>query len=101
MWEQRDTVVKDWATIKPAEQQFLAAALKKWISTELAERHTAGIQRRIENAKLIRVQSVDQFDFKYNASTRAIEKDYLKLHQQTLDGKIPHAVFVGNTGLGK
>lgn len=97
----RDTVVKDWATLKPAEQQFLAAALKKWISTELAERHTAGIQRRIENAKLIRLQSVDQFDFKYNASTRAIEKDYLKLHQQTLDGHIPHAVFVGNTGLGK
>jgi DNA replication protein DnaC len=87
--------------MKPAEQQWLALAMKKWTQTELAERHTAAIQRRTEDAKFIRIQSADQFDFKYNESTKTIEKDYLKLHCRTIEGIIPRAVFVGNTGLGK
>ena len=92
---------KDWPAIKPADQQWLASVLKNWIETELASRYSATIKRRIHDAKFIRMQTVDQFDFQYNASTRAIEKDYLKLHQKTLEGHIPRAVFVGNTGLGK
>lgn len=97
----RDELAKDWPAMKPSEQQWLAQAMKKWTRTELAERHTASIQRRIEDAKFIRIQSVDQFDFKYNPSTKAIEKDYLKLHQSATDGTLPRAVLVGNTGLGK
>jgi DNA replication protein DnaC len=96
-----EALEKDWPTFKPAEQQWLSPAFTKWIDTELASRHSASIQRRIHDAKLIRLQTVDQFDFGYNPSTRAIEKDYLKLHQRTLEGHIPRAVFVGNTGLGK
>jgi DNA replication protein DnaC len=97
----RDELAKDWPAMKPAEQQWLALAMKKWTQTELAERHTAAIQRRTEDAKFIRIQSADQFDFKYNESTKTIEKDYLKLHCRTIEGVIPRAVFVGNTGLGK
>lgn len=97
----RDEIIKDWTSMKPAEQQWLVDAFKKWTRTELAERHTANIRRRIEDAKFIRIQSADQFDFKYNVSTKALEKDYLKLHSRTLEGEIPKAVFVGNTGLGK
>lgn len=78
----KDLLLQDWPLLKPAEQQSLAISLKKWIATELAERHTAGIHRRIQDAKFIRNQTVDQFDFQYNQSTRAIEKDYLKLHSQ-------------------
>ena len=87
--------------MKPGEQLWLAQAMKKWTRTELAERHTAAIQRRTDDAKFIRIQSADQFDFKYNVSTKTIEKDYLKLHSHTLEGNVPRAVFVGNTGLGK
>jgi DNA replication protein DnaC len=75
--------------------------LKKWITTEIAERHSNGIRRRIHEAKFIRTQTVDQFDFHYNPSTKAIQEDFLRLHRETVEGKIPHAVFVGNTGLGK
>lgn len=91
----------DWPSMKPAEQHSLGSGLKKWIATEMAERHSAGIHRRIYDAKFIRNQTVDQFDFQYNASTRAIEKDYLKLYNHTQGGSVPRAVFVGNTGLGK
>ncbi|MGK5083959.1 ATP-binding protein [Bdellovibrionota bacterium FG-1] len=97
----RDTLEKDWPQIKPSEQRWLASAMKPWIDTELAERRSAIIQRRTQDAKFIRNQTVDQFDFGYNAATRAIQKDYLQLHQRTLEGKTAHAVFVGNTGLGK
>lgn len=97
----KDLLLHDWPLLKPAEQQSLAVSLKKWIATELAERHTAGIHRRIQDAKFIRNQTVDQFDFQYNASTRAIEKDYLKLHSRTQEGQVPRAILVGNTGLGK
>jgi DNA replication protein DnaC len=92
---------KDWPAIKPAEQERLAMSLGKWIQFEISSRHTVAIQRRIRDAKFIREQSVDQYDFQYNASTRTIERDYLKLHQQARDGNLPRAVFVGNTGLGK
>jgi DNA replication protein DnaC len=97
----RDALERDWPTLKPADQKWLASSMKSWIEMELSQRHSASIQRRIEGAKFIRNQTVDQFNFGYNDSTRAIEKDYLKLHQRTLDGNIPRAVFVGNTGLGK
>lgn len=97
----RHALEMDWPTLKPSEQLLLASSLNKWVSTELSERHTSMIQRKIQDAKFIRTQSVDQYDFQYNASTRAIEKDYLKLHQRTMEGEIPRAVFVGNTGLGK
>lgn len=75
--------------------------LKKWTAIELAERHSQSIRRRIDDARFIRIQTVDQFDFQYNPSTRAIQKDFLKLHHETTSGKIPRAVLVGNTGLGK
>ena len=94
-------LVAEWGALKPNEQQILAHYLKNWTLTELSERHSAAIERRILEAKFIRIQTVDKFDFQYNASTRAIEKDYLQLHQQCVEGKLPRAVFVGNTGLGK
>lgn len=96
-----EVLEREWSTFKPADQQWIASTFKSWIDIELASRYSATIKRRIHDAKFIRMQTVDQFDFQYNDSTRAIEKDYLKLHQRTLEGHIPRAVFVGNTGLGK
>ncbi len=84
-----------------AEYQILTAHLKQNTALELSERKTESIRRRIDAAKFIRIQTVDQFDFDYNASTRAAKAPYLKMHRQACDGQIPRAVFVGNTGLGK
>ena len=97
----KDTLALDWPTLKPSEQQLISKLMKKWMATEEAERYSQSIRRRIQEAKLIRIQTADQFEFDYNSSTRSIEKDYLCLHRETVEGKIPRAVFVGNTGLGK
>jgi len=96
-----DAIESDWPLLKPTDQALLSQHLKKWMTTEVAERHSNSIRRRIHEAKFIRIQTVDQFDFHYNPSTQAIQEDFLKLHRETVEGKIPHAVFVGNTGLGK
>lgn len=96
-----DAIQSDWPLLKPADQQVLSQALKKWLAIETAERHSNGIRRRIHEAKFIRIQTVDQFNFQYNPSTKAIQNDFLKLHRETVDGKVPRAVFVGSTGLGK
>ena len=98
----KDLLLQDWPLPGSLRSnKALPISLKKWMATELAERRTAGIHRRIQDAKFIRNQTVDQFDFQYNPSTRAIEKDYLKLHSRTQEGQVPRAVLVGNTGLGK
>lgn len=92
---------KAWPTLPPDDQTRLAMNLKSWIQAELAGRHSGMIQRRIHEAKFIRNQTIDQYDFQYNSSTKKIQKDYTALYQQTLNNQIPKAVFVGTTGLGK
>lgn len=90
-----------WPDLSPQDQICLATILKSWIQTELAGRHSGTIQRRIHEAKFIRTQTIDQYDFQYNASTKKIQKDYTSLYHQALNKQIPKAVFVGTTGLGK
>ena len=104
-----DLKLKNWCNslsaslevMLPEQRELLLGHLIKATELELADRHTQSIQRRIEGAKFIRLQTVDQFDFDYNASTKALRSSYLKLHQNTSNGTAPRAVFVGNTGLGK
>lgn len=84
------------------ESHLLLEHLKKCSGLELAERHTGAIKRRVEAAKFIRIQTVDQFDFEYNPSTKALKASYLKLHNDVrLNGLVPRMVLVGTTGLGK
>jgi DNA replication protein DnaC len=91
----------DWESLKPTDQQGIASLMTKWMDHELSNRHSHAISRRITTADFIRIQTIDNFDFNYNASTRALQKEYLKLHNAATKGIVPKAVFVGNTGLGK
>jgi DNA replication protein DnaC len=91
----------DWQALKPADQEIIAPLVTKWLASELSDRRSHAINRRIDTANFIRIQTVDNFDFNYNASTRALQKEYLKLHNAAANGTVPKAVFVGNTGLGK
>ena len=98
-WKQ--ALDQEFDGLKSGERELLSAHLKRHTALELSERKTESIRRRIDAAKFIRIQTVDQYDFGYNASTKAAKAPYLKLHRQACDGQIPHAVFVGSTGLGK
>jgi DNA replication protein DnaC len=87
--------------LMPEARKVVVDLLIQGSATELAERHSEAIKRRIESAKFIRIQTVDKFDFDYNDSTKATRSPYLKLHNKISEGVCPRAVFVGNTGLGK
>jgi len=85
----------------PQQLAQLAQQLDTMAERELAVREQRTIERRIKEARFIRLQTVDQFDFDYNPSTRKIRKRYLQmLHADPVDQGVG-AVFVGNSGLGK
>jgi DNA replication protein DnaC len=91
----------DLEGLLPESRKIILSHLTKATGLELSERHTQSINRRIELAKFIRIQTIDQFDFGYNVSTKEIKSSYVKLYDKIRDGHIPRAVFVGNTSLGK
>ena len=68
---------------------------------ELDDRESRTIAYRIEQAKFRQVQTVDTFDFKYNASTLKIKTRYLKLYTPDLIAQGLSVLFVGSSGLGK
>jgi DNA replication protein DnaC len=98
-WSQ--ALEKDLVEFKNNERSLMLKSLRTWSSLELAEKHSDSIKRKVLAAKFIRHQTVDQFDFDYNKSTKAAKSGYLKLHELIRQEQIPRAVFVGNTGLGK
>ncbi len=92
---------QDLATLPDTERNQVSKLLRRWTSTELAERHSETIKRKTLAAKFIRTQTIETYNFEYNKSTRQSKSNYTKLYSQIKDGVIPKAVFVGNTGLGK
>ena len=78
-----------------------AAALETMVDQELGYRADRTVERRIKEAQFVRIQTVDAFDFDYNASTKALRKTYLRLLEADHVSQGVGAVFVGNSGLGK
>lgn len=97
----KTSMENDFAQITHGDQTLLLAHFKKWINYELSERKSQKIKSRINGAQFVKIQTVDQFNFPYNESTRALKPEYLNLIDATLKGNAPSAVFVGNAGLGK
>jgi len=85
----------------PERALLAAATLAPLADHELASRAQRTVQRRIQEARFIRIQTVDQFDFDYNPATRKIKTSYLKLLHADPVSQGLGAVFVGNSGLGK
>ncbi len=85
----------------PEKAAVVLAILGQMTDTECAERKERTVQRRIAEAQFIRIQTVDTFDFTYNASTRKLKRQYLRLLDAGPVEQAIGAVFVGNSGLGK
>lgn len=98
-WEK--LIEPELAKLTDSERNLIIKHLKQGSNTELAERQSDLIRRRIASAKFIRTQTVDQYDFDYNKSTRQIKEPLMKINQMAREGIIPKVVFVGSTGLGK
>ena len=84
----------------PEKAAVVLPVLESMAQTELCQRKERMVQRRIKDAKFVRIQTVDTFDFNYTASTRKLKKRYLQLLNVGVEKAIG-AAFVGNAGLGK
>lgn len=73
--------------------------LQRLLEGELEARHTRAIQRRVKEAKLKAVRSLDGFDFSWPAK---INRDQVR-HLFTLSfmRQTANVVFIGGVGLGK
>jgi DNA replication protein DnaC len=98
----QEAMTKDILCLDPAIKTAVLDQVGRWADFELAARHSTTIASRVKAARFVRVQTVDNFDFDYNKSTRTAKPAYLPLYHATTKGDVlPRAVFVGSAGLGK
>jgi DNA replication protein DnaC len=93
--------VLDLARLLPAERDPLIEWLARWVRIELAERKTSAVANRVKNAKFIKVQTIDQFNFDHSGMTKKLRTGYLGLFDSIDGEEFPSAVFIGLAGLGK
>lgn len=86
---------------RPEQGETLSALVLDLAEAEASHRTERRVARCIHAAGFIQVQTVDAFNFDYNASTRKIRKSYLHLIGANVVEKDIGAVFVGGSGLGK
>jgi len=90
-----------WEARHPTERERVRAVLEAVAARELARRMEHTVAARIAAAKFLRVQTVDTFNFEYNAATRKLRSRYLNLLATDLVAEGIGALFVGGSGLGK
>ncbi len=92
---------EDIKQFSPEEKKILLSHLKKWAQNEFTERINKRLNSRIRSAKFKKIQTIDNFDFQYNPSTKSLKKRYLELFNNIEKSNLPSAVFSGTAGLGK
>ncbi len=90
-----------WEARHPTERERVRAVLEALVDRELARRTDHKVAARIQAATFVRVQTVDTFNFEYNAATRKLRSRYLNLLATDLVAEGVGALFVGGSGLGK
>ena len=85
----------------PGCQKEIIEILEGLCLSELSHRKEKRVAYRIEQARFRQIQTVDTFNFKYNASTLKIKNRYLKLYTPDLIAQGISVLLVGASGLGK
>jgi len=100
-WLSAPEALAAWEARHPEERARVRAALEALVDRELARRTEAKVAARIKAAKFGQVQTVETFNFEYNAATRKLRSRYLNLLATDLVAEGIGALFVGGSGLGK
>jgi DNA replication protein DnaC len=90
-----------WGERHPEQRAAVRAALEVLVDHELTRRREQRVAARIKAARFGQVQTVDTFNFEYNAATRKLRGRYLNLLATDLVAEGIGALFVGGSGLGK
>jgi DNA replication protein DnaC len=92
---------EEWRQLTPQQQDAVSRVLMKCCAHGFDNQQQRIIEAKIRCAKFVKIQTVDNFEFTYNKSTKSLQKEYLALHAKTISGDLPRAIFVGTAGLGK
>jgi len=76
-------------------------ALTRLCDEEKQSRLGRAIERRIAAARFPEVNTIDQFDFDFDAGRKKIRARYLALHDLSFIGKNQNVLFIGTPGTGK
>lgn len=68
------SIAEDLVKRKEQEREVISKYLAQWIAKEKAERHTSMIQSKVRTAKFRRVQTVENYVFRYSKMTEKVEK---------------------------
>jgi len=85
----------------PESREAIIDAISALAKAEIVARKERTVAYRIREAKFERIETVETFDFEYNASTRKLKHRYLKLIESDLAAQGLNVLFVGGSGLGK
>ncbi|EKD52162.1 MAG: ItsB [uncultured bacterium] len=87
----------------PESREVNLTMLTTLTQAELAMRGEKSIAYRIREAHFQQIQTIETFDFNYNASTKKIKNRYIKFleAEPTAADQGLCALFVGTSGLGK
>jgi DNA replication protein DnaC len=93
--------LEDAINRSPDSREGFIETFTRLCAGEIASRRERAVAYRMENARFGQIQTVDTFDFKYNASTAKIKNRYLRLYTPDIIAQGLSVLFVGSTGLGK
>lgn len=85
----------------PQSREQIIDAMTTLATAELASRQERSVAYRIKEARFEQIQTVEAFNFNYNASTQKIKNRYLKMADADISEQGLCAVFYGKSGLGK
>ena len=85
----------------PEHQREVIEIIKTLTSYELSSKQQRAINYRLDQARFNQIQTVETFNFNYNASTKKIRKAYLNILRSEFIDEGYCGLFFGGSGLGK
>ncbi len=88
--------------VRAAEQNMTAlAVVDALVEEEKNSRIRSAVDRRIRGARFAEINTVDGFDFGFDATRKKLRARYLALHELTFLDRAVYPVFIGTPGTGK
>jgi len=85
----------------PQKAAAVADVIETMADNELADRAGRTVERRIKEARFVHTQTVDTFEFNYNASIKKLRKRFLQLLAADHVRQGVSVILAGSSGLGK
>jgi DNA replication protein DnaC len=95
------TALKSILELHKKKNLTVIEAIHRLCDEEKESRISSAIKRRVVDAKFPEINTIDQFDFDFDASRKKMKSRYLALHDLAFLTKGQNPLFIGTPGTGK